>query len=127
MEITRQKELVEGFHYDANRPENDVQTEIKVELNPINMEDQADFPADSSVLGLRVIFLIAFDEFTLTGAVRQLVTVTGRKITTNQDLTQEETDELMRPLFSIIERLAYEVTEIALDRPGLQLNFSQND
>ena len=33
----------------------------------------------------------------------------------------------MRPLFSIVERLSYEVTEIALDRPGVQLNFQQSE
>ncbi|WP_240743124.1 DUF1149 family protein, partial [Enterococcus faecalis] len=32
-----------------------------------------------------------------------------------------------RPLFSIVERLSYEVTEIALDRPGVQLNFQQSE
>ena len=37
--------------------------------------------------------------------------------------TKEEVDELVRPLFSIVERLSYEVTEIALDRPGINLEF----
>lgn len=124
MEIIRQKEFVEAFHYDANTPENEAETEIRVEMNPLDMSEQEDFPETSSVLGLRVIFKIVFEEFALTGGVRQLVTLTDRKVTKVEDLEQSELDELVRPLFSIIERMTYEVTEIALDRPGVQLNFA---
>lgn len=124
MNIMRQKEFVEAFHYDMNSPEIKAETEIKVEIKPIDMSEQADFPsADSSVLGLRVIFKIVFDEFAITGGVRQLVTLNGQKVEKVEDLEQSELDELMRPLFSLIERMTYEVTEIALDRPGVQLNF----
>ncbi|MGX6978791.1 DUF1149 family protein [Vagococcus elongatus] len=123
MNIVRQPEFVEAFHYDMNQ-NTKAENEIRVEVNPIDMSGQPDFPADkNSVLGIRVVFKIAFEEFVLTGAVRQLVTVTDRTIEANTDLSQEEVNELVRPLFSIIERLTYEVTEIALDRPGLKLNF----
>lgn len=125
MNIIRQQEFVEAFHYDMNTPENETETEIRVEVKPFDMSEQEDFPVDeSSVLGLRVIFQIIFEEFALTGAVRQLVTISDRKIDNPDDLEQPELDELMRPLFSMVERLTYEVTEIALDRPGMQLNFA---
>lgn len=123
MEIVRQKELVEAFHYDINTEES-AETEIRVEVKPIDMSEQKDFPIEtSSVLGLRVVFKIVLEEFALTGAVSQLVTIHDRKIEKNEELNQEEVNELVKPLFSIIERLTYEVTEIALDRPGLELNF----
>ncbi|MBP1041612.1 DUF1149 family protein [Vagococcus sp. BWB3-3] len=127
MNIIRQPEFVEAFHYDMNTPENETkaETEIRVEVKPFDMSDQPDFPTDvSSVLGLRVIFQIVFEEFAVTGAVRQLVTLSDRKVDNPDDLAQSELDELMRPLFSMIERLTYDVTEIALDRPGVQLNFA---
>ena len=38
-------------------------------------------------------------------------------------MTQEEVDELVAPLFDIVSRMAYEITEIALDEPGVKLNF----
>ncbi|MGH2251824.1 DUF1149 family protein, partial [Enterococcus faecalis] len=44
-----------------------------------------------------------------------------------EDFSQEEVDVLLRSLFSIGERLSYEVTEIALDRPDVQLNFQQSE
>lgn len=124
MNIVRQPELVEAFHYDMNQNKKE-ENEIRVEVSPIDMSDQPDFPAEKgAVLGIRVVFKIVFPEFILSGAVRQLVTVTDRNIKSHEDLTQEEANELVRPLFSIIERLTYEVTEIALDRPGVKLNFA---
>jgi hypothetical protein len=33
---------------------------------------------------------------------------------------------LVEPLFDIVKRLTYEVTEIVTDKPGLQLNFNTN-
>lgn len=127
MNIIRQPEFVEAFHYDMNSAENETksETEIRVEVKPFDMSEQPDFPVDvSSVLGLRVIFQIVFEEFAITGAVRQLVTLSDRKVDNPDELEQSELDELMRPLFSMIERLTYDVTEIALDRPGVQLNFA---
>lgn len=125
MNINRQQEFVEGFHYDMNTAETETETEIRVEVKPFDMSDQPEFPSDeSSVLGLRVIFSIVFEEFILSGAVRQLVTISDRKVENPDQLEQSELDELMRPLFSLIERLTFEVTEIALDRPGMQLNFT---
>lgn len=124
MNIVRQPELVEAFHYDMNQNKKE-ENEIRVEVSPIDMSDQPNFPAEKgAVLGIRVVFKIVFPEFILSGAVRQLVTVTDRNIKSHEDLTQEEANELVHPLFSIIERLTYEVTEIALDRPGVKLNFA---
>ena len=54
---------------------------------------------------MRVIFKIVFDEFAITGGVRQLVTLNGQKVEKVEDLEQSELDELMRPLFSLIERM----------------------
>lgn len=125
MNIIRQPEFVEAFHYDMNTAENETETEIRVEVKPFDMSEDPEFPInESSVLGLRVIFQIVFEEFAITGAVRQLVTLSDRKVENPDDLEQPELDELMRPLFSMVERLTYEVTEIALDRPGMQLNFA---
>ena len=38
-------------------------------------------------------------------------------------LTQEEMSELAAPLFDLLQRLTYEITEIALDQPGVSLEF----
>lgn len=128
MNITRQPEVVEAYHYDllvgktfeeGKKPE----TQIKVNVNPLDVNDIEDFPKDGgSVLGLRIEFQIVFEEFMLSGSVRQVVAI-DRVVKEPSEFSQEELDELVKPLFSMIERLTYEVTEIALDQPGIQLNF----
>ena len=41
----------------------------------------------------------------------------------NQKTSQEEAEALAAPLLDTLQRLTYEVTEIALDRPGINLEF----
>ena len=89
--------------------------------------EEENYPENSSALVARLEFRIVFDEFVLSGAISQINHIIDRKIEKQEDISQEEVDELVRPLFSIVERLSYEVTEIALDRPGVQLNFQQSE
>jgi hypothetical protein len=125
MEIKRFKETVEAFHYDAKAADFKGENEINVSFAPLDPNHPAIKPEDS-VLGVRVEAVIVFDDFVLNARVSQVNHIIGRKVGAQGDLTQEEVDELVKPLFSIIERLTYEVTEIALDQPGVELNFSQN-
>ena len=103
MEIKRQQEIVEAYHYDMRVPDSEVETDLRVSFSPIEVEE------------------------VLSGAISQINHIIDRKIEKQEDISQEEVDELVRPLFSIVERLSYEVTEIALDRPGVQLNFQQSE
>ncbi len=77
----------------------------------------------STVVGARLEFRLVFDTYVLSGSVSQINHVLNRKIEGQSDVTQEEVDQLVAPLFDIVKRLAYEVTEIALDQPGVKLNF----
>lgn len=122
MEIKRQKEVVEAFHYDKRRPDAEVETEIRVGFSPLQAADE-NYPKENSIVGARLEFRLVFDDYVLAGSVSQVNHIVNRKIEKQEDISQEEVDELVGPLFNIIERLAYEVTEIALDQPGVKLNF----
>jgi len=126
MKILRQPEIVEAYHFDMIKENQDTgETNIGVSLTAIDVSEQPELAnQDHSVLGLHVQFKIVMEKFILTGSVRQLVSVVDKKVEKVEDCTKEEIDELVRPLFSIIERLTYEVTEIAMDQPGVQLNFN---
>ncbi len=67
-----------------------------------------------------------FPDYVLSGRVGQVNHILNRKVNSGEDLTKAETDRLVEPLFDIIKRLTYEVTEIVTDKPGLQLNFNTN-
>lgn len=126
MELIRQQEFVQAFHYDALPEEHTEETAINVSLNPFEIQEDMNIDSeDNSILGLRIEFKIVLEKVMLTGDVAQFVQIVGRKIEKIEDLSQEEVNELVRPLFVLIERMAFEITEIALDAPGIQLNFSQ--
>lgn len=122
MEIRRQKEVVESFHYDMKLKDQEVETDLKVGFSPLK-ETIENYPKEHSIVGARLEFRLVFDTYVLSGSVSQINHVLNRKIEGQSDVTQEEVDQLVAPLFDIVKRLAYEVTEIALDQPGVKLNF----
>ncbi|WP_122645099.1 DUF1149 family protein [Enterococcus mediterraneensis] len=122
MEIKRQKPIVEAYHYDQRIPEKEYQTELKVGFAPLESKDP-DYPKENSVLGARLEFRLVFEQFIIAGRVSQINHVVGRKIKEQKDVTKAEIDELVAPLFDIVKRLTYEVTEITTDEPGITLNF----
>ncbi|MGC6769235.1 DUF1149 family protein [Enterococcus sp. LJL128] len=126
MELKRQQEVVEGFHYDMRSPEAEVETELRVGFSPMESKDE-NYPAENTIIAARLEFRLAFDEYVLSGAVSQISHIINQKIEKQEDLSQADVDELIAPLFDIVKRLAYEVTEIALDKPGIQLNFQSNE
>lgn len=126
MELIRQQEFVQSFHYDALPEEHSEETAINVSLNPFEIKEEMNIDAENnSIMGLRIEFKIILEKVMLTGDVAQFVQIENRKIDKIEDLTSEEVNELVRPLFVLIERMAFEITEIALDAPGVQLNFAQ--
>ena len=55
-----------------------------------------------------------------------MIHVIGRQVKQQNDLTEAEANEMIRPILRLIERMVYEITEIALDKPGVKINFSSN-
>ena len=49
--------------------------------------------------------------------------IQNRIVNEPKDFSQEEAEALAAPLLDTLQRLTYEVTEIALDRPGINLEF----
>ncbi|EPH96843.1 MULTISPECIES: DUF1149 family protein [unclassified Enterococcus] len=122
MEIRRQKEVVEAFHYDQKAADQKIESELSVGFAPLKANDE-NYPKEHSIIGARLEFQMVFDTYILSGKVSQINHVLNRQIAGKDDVTQEEVDQLVAPLFELVQRLAYEVTEIALDEPGVKLNF----
>ena len=81
----------------------------------------------NSIIGARLEFQLVFPEYVLSGRVGQVNHILNRQVRSGEDLSKAETDRLVEPLFDIIKRLTYEVTEIITDKPGLQLNFNTSN
>ena len=124
MELQREKEFVSQYHYDARNLEWEKENgtpETKVDVNfQLLNQDQ-----EGQVTSIVVIvsFMIVFDRFVISGTISQVNHVEGRIIDQPSDFSQEEVETLARPCLDMLNRLTYEVTEIALDLPGINLEF----
>ncbi len=74
MEIKRQQEIVEAYHYDMRVPDSEVETDLRVSFSPIEVEEE-NYPENSSALVARLEFRIVFDEFVLSGRLAKLITL----------------------------------------------------
>jgi hypothetical protein len=61
--------------------------------------------------------------YVISGKISQVNHILNRKIEKQTDLQPQEVKELVAPLFDVVQRLTYDVTEIVLDKPGIKLNF----
>ena len=124
MNIERYKPKVNAFHYDAKEEYEEYDNHFDIHITPLRIA----YPAEqdnSSTLGIRLDFTMIFEEFVVSGSLGQVNLFKDRKIESQEDLTKEELDELLMPLFLLVKRLTYEVSEIALDEPGVEVHFDQ--
>lgn len=126
MNIEREKEFVHQFHYDARNlaweEENGTpETALNVQFQLVDqVENLAD--TDTAINGL-LSFMIVLEDLVISGNIGQLSVIRGQVIENKEQLSQEEMSELAAPLFDLLQRMTYEITEIALDQPGVSLEF----
>lgn len=126
MNIEREKEFVHQFHYDARNlaweEENGTpETALNVQFQLVDqVENLAD--TDTAINGL-LSFMIVLENLVISGNIGQLSIIRGQVIENKEQLSQEEMSELAAPLFDLLQRMTYEITEIALDQPGVSLEF----
>lgn len=124
MQVLREKEFVNQYHYDARNLEWEKQngtpeTNFEVTFQLINKDEEKNETVMVSVLQ----FIIVKEDFVISGVISQMVRIIDRLIEKPSEFTQEEVESLAAPLLNMVQRLTYEVTEIALDQPGVNLEF----
>jgi len=125
VELKRQQPIVEAYHFDMKPKDKEMETKLNVGFAPLKVKDE-EYMKKNSIIGARLEFQLVFPDYVLSGRVGQVNHILNRKVNSGEDLTKAETDRLVEPLFDIVKRLTYEVTEIVTDKPGLQLNFNTN-
>lgn len=124
MELVREKEFVNQYHYDARNLEwekknGTPKTNFEVTFQLVRKDTENNQTMIVSVLQ----FTVVKKEFVISGVVSQMVHIKKRIVNEPSEFTKEEVENLAAPLLDIVQRLTYEVTEIALDRPGIKLEF----
>lgn len=124
MKIDRYKPKVNTFHYNSKEDYEDYQNEFNIHITPLRITYPTN-QENSCTLGIRLDFTMVFENFVVSGSLGQVSLFKDRKIESQEDLTKEELDQLLSPLFELVQRLTYEVSEIALDEPGITIQFDQ--
>lgn len=124
MDLKREKEFVSQYHYDARNFEWEEQngapeTKVSVDFQLLNLDQEA----GTTSMNVIVSFMVVFQTFVISGVISQTNHVMDRAINQPSDLDKDEKEVLARPCLDILNRLTYEVTEIALDLPGINLEF----
>ena len=126
MKIEREQEFVHQFHYDARNLEwekesGTPETNVNVQFQLVeNVEGISE--SDTAISGA-LTFIIVLENLVVSGHISQLSYIRDLVIENREQLDQEKMQELAAPLFDLLKRLTYEVTEIALDEPGISLEF----
>ena len=126
MKIEREKEFVHQFHYDARNLEwekenGTPETNLNVQFQLVENAEGAS-EADTAITAM-LTFIIVLENLVISGHLSQLSYIRDLVIENREQLDQEKMQELAAPLFDLLNRLTYEVTEIALDEPGINLEF----
>lgn len=124
MEVTRQKPLVNQYHFDlrnqAWEAENgEPKTQLKVDFKLIEKGTEENVTRIITILQ----FMIVLEDSVISGTMTQGVTILDRIVNEPSEFSEEERRSLALPLLDILKRMTYEVTEIALDQPGINLEF----
>lgn len=124
MEIIREKEFVNQFHYDARNLEWEKENGTPNSKAEVTFQlIKHDTETNETVLVARLQYMIVKEEFVISGVLSQGNRIQNRIVQEPSELSQEEVQQLAAPLLDMLKRLTYEVTEIALDRPGINLEF----
>ncbi|AXQ78841.1 DUF1149 family protein [Streptococcus chenjunshii] len=124
MKVVREKEFVNQYHYNARNLEwekdnGTPKTDFEVTFQLVNKDEKQKETAVVAVLQ----FMVVRDDFVINGVISQMNHIKNRIINEPSEFSQAEVEGLAAPLLDMVQRLTYEVTEIALDQPGVNLEF----
>ncbi|MFC3929038.1 DUF1149 family protein [Streptococcus caprae] len=124
MELKREKEFVNQYHYNARNLEWEKEHEApktgaQVNFQLVKKDQENKVTSLITILQMTVVH----DDFVINAMISQMSHIQGRIVNEIKELSQPEVQELAAPLLDMVKRLTFEVTEIALDRPGVNLEF----
>ena len=122
MKVLRNKEIVNRYHFDLRNLKMEEehgtpQTRYNIEFHLVEKNETEQY---TSII-LVMHFINVQEKFVVSGAVSQQIKLTGGVVNELSDISDEDKRSLAQPLFELVNRLTYEVTEVAFDAPGIDL------
>ncbi|OJG73335.1 hypothetical protein RV10_GL004744 [Enterococcus pallens] len=115
---------MESFHYDRIKEDTTDQV-LNLSILPLDTEQPESLEHETSTIGTRLDFSLTVKKLKVSGGISQINHIKNKRIETEEDLTENEIAELVTPLLELVQRLTYEISEIALNEPGISLDFNQ--
>ena len=98
---------------------------FNLSILPLDTEQPEALEHKTSTIGTRLDFSLTVKKFRVSGGINQINHIKNKLVETKEDLTETEIAELVTPLLELVQRLTYDISEIALNEPGFSLNFNQ--
>jgi hypothetical protein len=127
MIIERQKPTVYNYHFDQRIPQYEAEhgvPETKLNVN-LQVMDRAEFDIaeTDTLVHVDFRFQIILETTMISGVITQIALAKDHVFVPEEQVSQEISKQFAEPLFDILQRLTYEVTEIAFDEPGITIEF----
>lgn len=124
MNVLRGQIQVEKYNFELATGSSAAETKVEVLINEVVPTEEADkgILEEGKMFRMEVPFALQLERFKIDGQVSQIIQI-PEFFGVPSEIAVEDMRELSRPLIKYIERLTYEVTEIAFDEPGFALNF----
>ncbi|KXT78840.1 DUF1149 family protein [Streptococcus sp. DD13] len=124
MKLNAEKVVVNAFHFDARsakyeKENGKPQTKLRVNFKVLEQDQEENTTRIISYL----TYTIVLNSFVISGTISQKSTIYVQTVDSPEDLKEQERALLAEPLLDYLKRLTYEVTEIAFDQPGINLEF----
>lgn len=124
MQVRRSRPVVDRFSYEKQGINTRDPSETTLKTDMVLLSKEIKDAQMLSTVGIQLEFVVVFSRFVINGKINQINYIVGKEIQDETDFSAEELHDLLAPLFDVIHRLTYEVSEIILDEPGVDLDFS---
>ncbi|MDG3146174.1 DUF1149 family protein [Streptococcus suis] len=124
MEIIREKEFVNQYHFDARNHEWEKENGVPVTKLNVDFQLLKHSREENKTSMITILrFMIVLNQHVISGAMSQAVHLQNRFVEAPTEFTNEDKRVLAEPLLDILKRMTYDVTEIAFDAPGVNLEI----
>ncbi|CQR24452.1 transposase [Streptococcus varani] len=122
MKVIREKEYVNRYHFDMRNfkmeeEHGSPKSQYNIEFHLVEKNESE----ESTTIILVMQFMNVQEKFVVSGLISQQVKITDGIINEPTDISDDDKRALAQPLFDMVNRLTYEVTEVAFDAPGIDL------
>ncbi|EUJ41357.1 DUF1149 family protein [Brochothrix campestris] len=129
MQINRSEIKVETFNFSTPEKQFEkttptIETNI-IELAPVGTDDNEMFKK-GKICRLELSFDIQLEDFKVVGKISRMVQFVDYFEAVNE-IDAAIVRELTEALLDYVQRMTYDVTEIAFDKPGYKLQFEANN